>query len=537
MSSPLVQHGGLLSLAVVSSCAYLMSESAAYGDAPYYADDISKRLLIEPGHLLWRPLGSSIFSIASFFGYRGDVLWILQVLSFLASVGSVLASHRFLSRWATPMVALWGAGLVAFSNGIWAYSISGSSYTAGLLFLLLALIFATPSPGPHGLGSLRAILAGLCGGLAALLWLVYGFLLPVLLGFVVVSAHDDIGHSKLRAAGLFLIVYGATVSFPLIGCYLLLPVLDPYMLKEENLQPGFLGWLASSSHGIHSRWGPVQVLRWVLGWAQSVIAFGDMGQSLRLWMTDGVALKWRSLAVGFMLLLLFYAFLGVCIYKLWRQRQSRIGASYGMVLALVLFSFALNGLFALSWQATDLERYLPSLPFLVLTFCLAVDLERSILRRALVMLLSLSVLVTANFYMTISPAISANSDKNQWLAAIRQHLKKEDLLIVLGNNKFKIVDPHNPAMPKIHNVSMNLILHSSPQVFKTILLNDIQEARKQGGHIFIAESVLGLESRPRDGWSFKEHPEPSPKDLNDLFSSMKGELAFSVDGERVWMAR
>ena len=545
-TSGMAQRVGLLLLAFVTSFAYLSGEPVWYGDAPYYADDISKLLLIEPGHLFWRPLGALVFSVAAFFGYRGDILGLLQVISFLASVGSVLASYSFLSRWTSPIVSLWGSAIVAFSNGFWGYSVSGSSYTAGLLFALLALILATP-PKHHTL--LRTLLAGVCGGVAALFWLVYGLIFPVFMGLIVISINNEADSNPtmiVKHLSLFLFTYGVTVGLPLVGCTFLLPILDPHVVKELQHEPeGFLDWLASSSHGIRSPFGLVQVLRWVLGWAQSVIAFGDIGQSVRLWIIDGVESKWRSIATASVLLLSFYCLLGLCILKLWRHRRIIIQNGYVPVLMLILCSIILNSLFALSWQATDYERYLPSLPFLVLAFCVAMDLERGVLNRLAAMVLSLLVLVSVNWNTTIYPAIGANSVKNQWLKAIHQHLKKEDLLIVLGTNKSKIMDPHSPDMPKINNVSMKVLMHSScelcprtaplsPQTYKDVILNDIQEARTRGGQIFIGDSVLGLDPQPRDGWSFREHPDPSPKDLDDFFSPMKGQFAFSVAGERVW---
>lgn len=536
-----VRRVGLLSLTIIASFAYLASESVDYGDGPYYAHDIYNLLLIDPGHLLWRPLGALIYSVAYVFGYRGDILWILQAISFLASVGSVLATYSFLSRWTTPIVSLWGASILAFSNGFWGYSVSGSSYSAGLLFTILAITLAAP-PRHRRQSVSRTVVAAVSGGMSALFWLPYGLLFPILLGLVAVSIGNEAGSDRvtiMRHLGLFLVSYGVTVGLPLVGCYLFLPLLAPHAVKLVEFQTqGFLGWLASSSHGNPPRYGFLQVLKWIFGWAQSVIAFGGFGQAAKLWILDGVELKWSSIVMGFVALLSFYGLLGYGLFKFWLERRVILRASYKPILLLGLCTFLLNSVFAFYWQATDPERYLPSLPFLVLVLAIAVDLERNAATRTVMMALSLLVVMSVNWSTAIYPAINPNSFKNQWLMAIREHLDKVDLLIVLGAKKYKLIDPHNPGMPKINNVSENVLTNpSSPEAYKVMALNDIQETRERGGHVFIGDSVFGVNTAPRDGWSFRENPVPSPKELDDLFSPMKGEFAFAVNGERVWRSR
>ena len=74
-------HSRLLALllVVVTSCiAYVLSEGERFGDSITYAKEIRSGSLIEPGHLLWRPLGYVVGHALATLDTYSSALWTLQ---------------------------------------------------------------------------------------------------------------------------------------------------------------------------------------------------------------------------------------------------------------------------------------------------------------------------------------------------------------------------------------------------------------------------------------------------------------------------
>jgi len=522
-----------------SFAAYWMSESVRYGDAPYYAHDIILGNIIEPGHLLWRPLGALIYILLKPLFDISDVLWILQGMNLIASVASVGAMFYLLSRWCSTSFALWGTALFAFSNGFWFYAISGSSYSLSVLFMILAFNFAFPTKAFPKYPLRRVLLSAVFGGLSALSWLVQGLNLPSLLLANVLfrTKKSQTIHRQLATVlSIFLIGYLLTLGLPAVGTYLWLFHLKAWLLPDVPFgSTRFLTWLMSSGHGIPTRIGIAQVMRLIYGWSQTMLSAGDIGTEMRLWLLDETGNVKFPLALSILSLVLFYFLMFSLLWIVWRRR-SILSKDQIKLFTVAFCSFIPNFIFGFCWQGTDLERYLPSVLFLILFICIASDNVRyySIFSRTLAQLMILGAFVAINWLGTFYPVLSVNSYRQQWLSEIRLHMNSKDLLIIIGSNKSEIVSPHNPNMPRIANISILIGMRTD---WRSIVARWIQQTKEHGGRVMIGNSVLGLDNQPRDGWSFKEYPIPSPKDLDEFFAPMKGDIVFSAAGEHVWLAR
>ncbi len=138
-----------------------------------YAADIRAGALIEPGHMLWRPLGHLIGVVLN---RQPDVLeHSLGSCSFYVSGASVLAIvrpvYQIASRMYGSSVSFLAAMLMMVSNGFWSYSFSGCAYTLSVLFTTIALGFAI-SAGGATIAPFGALSAGIFGGLAGATWAV-----------------------------------------------------------------------------------------------------------------------------------------------------------------------------------------------------------------------------------------------------------------------------------------------------------------------------------------------------------------------------
>jgi hypothetical protein len=232
----------------------------------------------------------------------------------------------------------------------------------------------------------------------------------------------------------------------------------------------------------------------------------------------------------------FYVVVIIALFFIWRER-GLLAAGQKKLLAIAAVSVVSNLSFALCWQPSDMERYLPSIGLLIMGMALAVDGIFIQSKKGLVIgLLAIGTVACVNWFGTFHPLLASDSYKQDWLSQTRLHTNGKDLLIVLGNRKFELVDPHNPNAPRILNIS-RVVAMGRVELWREIVLEWIQEARQQRGRVMIGDSVLGLDSGPRDGWSFAEWPTPSPRDLDNFFAPMKGRLIFTSCGERVWLSK
>jgi hypothetical protein len=99
-----------------------------------------------------------------------------------------------------------------------------------------------------------------------------------------------------------------------------------------------------------------------------------------------------------------------------------------------------------------------------------------------------------------------------------------------------IVPPHDGNFPRIDNLSDEI--QKGGALWRSSEINEIRKTQSRGGRVFLADSLFWLDSAPRDGWSFREFPMPTPREIHDAFMPFKSEaVAFTVGRERVWAAR
>ena len=91
-------------------------------------------------------------------------------------------------------------------------------------------------------------------------------------------------------------------------------------------------------------------------------------------------------------------------------------------------------------------------------------------------------------------------------------------------------------MPKIDNLAIEIEMRGAG--WKAAELRNIETTLQHGGRVFLGDSLFGSDSAPRDGWSFKENPSPSPQEIESVFLPFKTNIvAFTAGGEQVWLAK
>jgi hypothetical protein len=521
-------------LVSLSLCLFVASESAWYDDATTYTADILAGRLIEPGHLLWRPSGHLLERVTGAVTYSA-VLWRLQFLCLLASVLAVIAMYLLALRMYGRLGALAAATLMAVSNGFWSYAFSGGSYSLSMLFAILALRCAISSPGIATTGT-AAFVAGALGGLSVATWGIQILAAPALwIALILTPPRDQTSiRQHLRNTAALTGGYLLTFVVPLLAAFLIQTRAHGVAVAGTPPQTlSLASWLASSRHGIPAHYGVAQLLRVLIGWPQSVISTSDLGSRLRLWGLHETAFP-ASAWLG--ALVIFYGTLTGAIFALARGFTRLESRDRGVIVACAA-ALGINLLFAAAWQGTDLERYFPSLPYQLLLVALLVKLLVTIhpVRRiAAAVAATLAGLVVVNWYGTFHPVLAADSYRQIWLRELRRATSARDRVILFGQRTQLIVSPHDPDLPKIDNVSLEIAQRG--EGWRAAELRNIAETRHHGGRVFLADTLFGTDSAPRDGWSFREYPRPTPSELREVFLPFKSErVGFVVGTEKVWL--
>ena len=525
----------LAALLALSVWLFVVSESAWYGDATTYAADIRAGRLIDPGHLLWRPLGQ-LAGLALGAQSYSAVLWQLQFLCLTASVLAVVAMYRLAARLCGRLPAVVVAVLMAVSNGFWTYAFSGCSYSLGMLFAILALGCAV-APRDLPASGAAAFCAGVLGGLSAATWGIQILAAPAIWVALVLTPARTQSWLRQHLRNTAALAAGYLLAFAV-------PLLAAYLIQSRGAAAAsaatadhsmtFLGWLASSRHGIPAHYGVAQFLRVVIGWPQSVVSTADLGAHLRLWrLHEGVfpASAWLGVFV------VFYAAVGGAIWVLARG-YARLDARERGVLTSCLVALGANLLFAASWQGTDLERYFPSWPFQLLLVALFLRLLAAAQapRRVGALCVVLAGIAVLNWFGTFEAVLAPDSYRQVWLRELRRATSARDLVILFGQRTQGIMSPHDSQLPKIDNVSLEIALRGAG--WQAAELRNIDATRQRGGRVFLANSLFGTDPGPRDGWSFREYPRPTPEELQEAFLPFKSDrVGFVVGAEKVWLAK
>jgi len=517
-------------------CLFVASESAWYDDATTYAADILAGRLIEPGHLLWRPLGHLVGLVTGAATYSA-VLWRLQFLSLFASVLAAAAMYLLVVRLYGRPGALVAATLMAVSNGFWSYAFSGGSYSLSMLFAILALRCAISPRGEATRGT-TAFAAGALGGLSAATWGIQILAAPALwLALLLTPARDQSSlGQQLRNTASLVGGYLLMLVVPLLAAFLIQTRAHGVLFAGTHGQTfNLASWLASSGHGIPAHYGIAQLLRVIIGWPQSIVSTFDLGSRLRLWRLHETAFP-ASPWLG--VLIVLYAALAGAIFALARSFMGLESRDRGVIVACGA-ALGINLLFAASWQGTDLERYFPSWPYQLLLVALLVKLLVTIhpvRRLAVAAGAALAGTAVVNWYGTFAPVLSSDSYRQVWLRELRRATSAGDRVILFGQRTQLIVSPHDPDLPKIDNVSLEIAQRG--EGWRAAELHNIAETKRHGGRVFLADTLFGTDSAPRDGWSFREYPRPSPSELQEVFLPFKSDrVGFVVGTEKIWLGR
>jgi len=480
---------------VVSILAYAgVGEYVA--ENPVVGDFRSENAFWEFGHLFWRPLGLLLFMVFSPVSSLAvcsepsyNVLFLLMSMNFVAGLLSTLLLYALINRltdqrWLAVLVAV----CFVFSHAFMNFSQTGSSYIAGLAFLMTAFYLLLKDKGK--LSRLTAIFAGLACAGALTLWVPYAAVIPgtIAAPLVLFELNRREKKSVIYAAIAFLLA-SAIAYFIVMAA---VGVHSPSDLRD---------WISASSHGVRTS----GLARMLFGLPRSFIHMGNDGVLFKRFLlndpfnpvtaTDLVRLSLWKFA-------LFYLALGSLLSGLFISSARRV------LLLLLLIAGPLI-FFAISFDGGAVERYLPIYPiiFLLLTWGLGDARVRRVFKVVPVLFFGFAMLINSSVMARIVldkqnettaarvQAVVPQLKPNSWL--VTTHLQ-DDLVQFQASFPFEPVNRHN-----VYQVYPLIVLNSDQvYIWREAFALKMLEAWAKGGDAWLSTRLFS--AKPEAFWNWAE---------------------------------
>ena len=520
------------SLWAVAAFAFILLTTRAVelGDTKVYANEIVEHIgkspfgqgntLWEFGHLLWRPLGWLLLTLASPLipaqaGWTPvmQASFVLIAISAASSLVTValwyaIAMRVSASRWTAFLVAVASAA----SHAVILYAHSGCAYIPGLACLTASLYFL--------LGR-RTIAGAAFFALSALIW--FPFILAGAALLLVAACPAAAWSGSLKESFARFDRLGALRFLSVsAGIVVLAYSLALYARRISSINEA-LEWYSAASHGF-SQSG--KLLRMVTGLPRSFLYLGMDGILYKRFLHHDpyAPVTLRQLAGSSLWkLAAFYLFIVCLLYELLRKpRPNWLLLVLGVVTAPVIF-FAVVIL-----EPGSPERYLPALPFLVVATAWALGDFPSARRVTQFAIAAFLVcVVVSNGYSFAAPRVSAqNAGSLSRVSDLRTRIASSGLAMVVTNqdllegvlNRLAFDDINRPAPLPLYDIvepaNIRVLTWRADLAARTL------KVWSNGGDVWISKRCWS--SRPQPSWNWVEGDDPriSWADLPPFFATL-----------------
>jgi hypothetical protein len=292
----------------------------------------------------------------------------------------------------------------------------------------------------------------------------------------------------------------------------------------------FKAWAASSSHGLAKNRGVPQV---VLGLARSFIEMGNDNIIFKRFLLHdpyNVVSMFDLLRLSLWKLALFYLALLAVVCALLRKR-----AEHWRMLALLAVGSLPILTFAMLWQGTPLERYLPLYPVFFLATAYALRSSAGFARwlRPVVLVFMAAAVVSNLSALLVGKVNRAPEAATERTRELVSHMKPQSVVVEV-NEELKDLQwayplhPLNRALRVYSAVSLGA---SSTAEWREDFARQALLVWNGGGDVWLSKRVL--EARPRAESSWVEGADPRVKwaDVHTFFAQLEeGERIGDADG-------
>lgn len=515
MSSPATKRANFWLSYGLATFVYLVAAALTrpvfIADTMYYLRTANPTLPVfwDFGHLLWRFLVGTVLRHVAGSNPSDQILRAFQVLDFLSTTAGLLALwltiatlRLFTRRISTTVVS---AILLSFSQAMMTYSKGGNSYIFGFL-AVSAAFYALMAEAKSGGSQWRtAAVSGVSLALAVCLWFPYIFAVPSVL--LAPSLFFD------RSRNQWALVLGATAICAFVGLGAYGAVAIHLGIRDMH---SFIAWAEASSHGAIIS-GATRVF---FGFARSFVSIGDSVLFKRFLLHDPYnPVHFRQIfGQTFWKIILFYVFLASALIGLARSSLGRHA-----LLQLAIMGLPVLG-FAAAWQGSDVERYLPLFPALMLALGLGLDNVRLRSATACVAAVFIATLIVGNL---TSLSAQARKQRFQELAgtvrSLNELLPAGSLVLVPPMHQLtRIYWDFPEALPLAeHRLQLEWFLTlgaaDTPR-WRSRLCSLMSQHWNQGAPVVIESSLLERSPRQDSSWVEGDDGRVRWSDINSFTS-------------------
>lgn len=535
---------------VAYALATWLTNARIMGDTLYYVDSIlrvrtggQKFSFWEPlgnysfyefGHLLWRPFGYLVVALYELLTGSGGastaadgrvrVTLVLVAVNWVAGLACVLSLQGLLRRlnvggWVLIAVTISFICGHAFLN----FGQTGSSYIPALAALLLGMyLLARAGAAEEEEGRVwpQALLAGLALACAIGFWFPFVWAIPAALLLPLLF----FGHDRRR---LLLVALAAVACGAFVLLMYTLAVTLGLGITDVTT---FKAWVASSSHGLANNRGVPQV---VLGFARSFIEMGDDNIIFKRFLLRdpyNVVSAFDLLRLSLWKLALFYLALLAVVCALLRKRAE----NWRMLALLALGSVPVLA-FALLWQGTPLERYLPLYPVFFLAVAYALQSPERFARwlRPVVLVFMAAAVVSNLSALSVGRVNRVPEAATERTRELLPVLKPQSTVVEVHEElkDLQWAYPLHPLNRVLRVYSAVSLGTSSTAEWREDFARQTLLVWNAGGDVWLSKRVLEVRPRAELSWVEGADPRVKWKDVHTFFAQLEaGERIGNADG-------
>ena len=500
----------------------LLTRPLSFADSIFYVqailafrqhpDPVTTRLLLDFGHVLWRPLGWLVFKmvrvlfpVTSSGDDRVLVLRILICISMISGAVATAMLHLICrDRGFRPWVRVLLCATFIFSNAVIYATQIGSSYMLGLAFLTAATWLVMRPSGKTKKHGRDLSWAGILLALSAAAWFPFVLVAPAVAVAAAIpwniSERSSIGSVSIARA-LHVIGAGVVGGTTIFGA-------AAWALHIKSLA-GIRTWVSGSAHG----WRQTSnLLRMGMGLPRCCVALKDNAGVVwkRFLFHDPFApVKLHDLLqINLLLMAAFYFGFALLLYTLARSNRGRILLFLLTIAALPVLYFAI-----FLFEPSSVERFMPVFPFYFVALGCQFDfIWPDVKLRSLALIYPVVLIVC-------SLAIYNNSSvRRYWeparmrLEALTQELPAGSTVALLGNwDEVFLFSKDNP-LHDTFSQSLDLWVVLQPaneRIFgwRELFARRALQAWEGSSEMWVSERLLSEVPRPE--WDWVEGDDPA----------------------------
>jgi len=493
----------------------LLTRPLELGDTIFYVDPIlamsrrpdmaNLRLLLDFGHVLWRPLGWLIYEgvhalapITVVGSERVVVIRVLIGISMIAGAAGTALLYAICRQLRIGQVSSIIACMTFIGcNAVVNIAQAGTSYMLSLALLMGALWLALLSPSK---GAAASIGSGALLALSAAIWFPFVLMAPAV-ALASVAPWDEAEPRRARRViqpeFLFLVAAAVATGVLVFGAAAL-------TLHIQNADQ-FRAWMQDSGHGWRQR---SNLLRLAIGLPRCCVALGDAGLLWKRFILHDPfspvtrAGLIRNSVWSISLMAAFYVGLASLVYSLARRPRGRVVLGLLVIAAIPALVFAV-----FLFEPSSIERFTPVFPFLFLALGYQIDSTwQNAKMRTVALLFPTAVLVStivtyrnASVSRSWAPAIGR-------LTMLKQHVPPGSTVALLTNQDVIYSFARNNALRDTLSTSFEFWVVLRPAnnlmfCWREGFAKRAIEAWNASHEVWISQRLVAAAPRPEWGWA------------------------------------